>query len=202
MQRQQVSELVATWAIGKACMLARWNETQSCKPNSIRPRRRFDSSKPNASANSPRNTRPSIAPMISMIPGSRRPQKETRTTTGPSRSEAKRLLALTGTRRTNRLAQDAKVCDCCGKPLADLGHTDDSEQIEIETTVYRRVIRRKRYRRLVTVRIGNEPSPRRCHRSSFPRASMARACGSICCWKSFTCSGQCTAPSSSFGFWE
>jgi transposase len=45
------------------------------------------------------------------------------------------------------LPEDSKVCDCCGKPLADLGHSDDSEQIEIETTVYRRVIRRKRYRR-------------------------------------------------------
>jgi transposase len=45
------------------------------------------------------------------------------------------------------LPEDAKVCDCCGKPLADLGQRDDSGQIEIETTVYRRVVRRKRYRR-------------------------------------------------------
>ena len=45
------------------------------------------------------------------------------------------------------LPEDAKICDCCGNPLADLGHRDDSEQIEIETTVYRRVIRRKRFRR-------------------------------------------------------
>lgn len=45
------------------------------------------------------------------------------------------------------LADDAKVCDGCGKPLADLGTSDDSEQIEIETTVYRRVVRRQRYRR-------------------------------------------------------
>ncbi len=44
------------------------------------------------------------------------------------------------------LAEDAKVCDCCGKPLADLGYSDDCEQIEIETIVYRRVTRRKRYR--------------------------------------------------------
>ncbi len=43
-------------------------------------------------------------------------------------------------------AGDAKICDCCGKPLADLGLTDAVEQIEIETIVYRRVIRRKRYR--------------------------------------------------------
>jgi len=45
------------------------------------------------------------------------------------------------------LPDDAKVCDCCGKPLADLGYEDDGEQIEIETVVYRRVVRRKRYRR-------------------------------------------------------
>jgi transposase len=45
------------------------------------------------------------------------------------------------------LTEDAKVCACCGKPLADLGQSDASEQIEIETTVYRRVVRRKRYRR-------------------------------------------------------
>ncbi len=45
------------------------------------------------------------------------------------------------------LPEHAKVCDCCGKPLVDLGHSDDREQIEIETKVYRRVVRRKRYRR-------------------------------------------------------
>ena len=45
------------------------------------------------------------------------------------------------------LPEDALVCACCGKPFEDLGHSDDSEQIEIETTVYRKVVRRKRYRR-------------------------------------------------------
>ena len=44
------------------------------------------------------------------------------------------------------LSEDEKVCDCCGKPFADLGQSDASEQIEIETIVYRRVVRRKRYR--------------------------------------------------------
>jgi transposase len=42
---------------------------------------------------------------------------------------------------------DAKLCSCCGKPLEDLGSNDDGWQIEIETTVYRKVVRRKRYRR-------------------------------------------------------
>jgi transposase len=45
------------------------------------------------------------------------------------------------------LPEDAKVCACCGKPLADLGQSEAVEQIEIETIVYRRVSRRKRYRR-------------------------------------------------------
>ena len=44
------------------------------------------------------------------------------------------------------LPEDAKVCAGCGKPLVDLGFSEDREQIEIETTVYRRVVRRKRYR--------------------------------------------------------
>jgi transposase len=45
------------------------------------------------------------------------------------------------------LPKDAKTCACCGKPLADLGQTEPCEQIEIETILYRRVVRRKRYRR-------------------------------------------------------
>jgi transposase len=45
------------------------------------------------------------------------------------------------------VSEEAKVCACCGKPLADIGCTEDGEQIEIETTVFRRVVRRKRYRR-------------------------------------------------------
>ena len=45
------------------------------------------------------------------------------------------------------LPENFKVCDGCGQPLADLGYKGDSGQIEIETTVYRRVTRRKRYRR-------------------------------------------------------
>lgn len=45
------------------------------------------------------------------------------------------------------LPEEEKVCDGCGKPLSDLGQSEPSEQIEIEFTVFRRVIRRKRYRR-------------------------------------------------------
>lgn len=44
------------------------------------------------------------------------------------------------------LPDDAKVCRCCGKPFANLGLSDATEQIEIETVVYRQTTRRKRYR--------------------------------------------------------
>lgn len=40
-----------------------------------------------------------------------------------------------------------KLCVCCGKPLADLGFKDSGELLEIETVVYRKVIRRRRLRR-------------------------------------------------------
>jgi transposase len=42
---------------------------------------------------------------------------------------------------------DERVCGRCGKPLANMGETDDSEQVEIELTVYRRRTRRRRYRK-------------------------------------------------------
>lgn len=45
------------------------------------------------------------------------------------------------------LGENQKLCDCCGKPLADLGFKDDGEQLEIETAVYRKVVRRRRLRR-------------------------------------------------------
>ena len=42
------------------------------------------------------------------------------------------------------------VCPCCGLPLRPLSDTEDSEQIEIEVSAYRRVIHRRRYRRTCT----------------------------------------------------
>jgi transposase len=39
------------------------------------------------------------------------------------------------------------VCPDCGQPFVPHGYTDDSEEIEIEVSAYRRVIRRRRYRR-------------------------------------------------------
>ena len=39
------------------------------------------------------------------------------------------------------------LCPDCGRPFVSHGYSDDSEQIEIEVGAYRRVIRRRRYRR-------------------------------------------------------
>jgi len=44
------------------------------------------------------------------------------------------------------VAQHRRVCPRCGKPMREMGETEDSEQIEIEVEIYRRVLRRKRYR--------------------------------------------------------
>lgn len=50
------------------------------------------------------------------------------------------------------LPPDECVCGRCGKPMQDLGHTEDSEQVEMEVTVYRHRLRRRRYRRTCTCR--------------------------------------------------
>jgi transposase len=42
---------------------------------------------------------------------------------------------------------DKCVCGRCGKPFADMGQTEDSEQVEFEVVIYRRRIRRRRYRK-------------------------------------------------------
>jgi transposase len=47
------------------------------------------------------------------------------------------------------------VCGRCGKPFADMGQTEDSEQVEVEFTVYRRRVCRRRYRKTC-----NCPGPR------------------------------------------
>jgi transposase len=48
------------------------------------------------------------------------------------------------------LPPEQSVCPCCGLPLRRLSDTEDSEQIEIEVSAYRRVIHRWRYRRTCT----------------------------------------------------
>ena len=50
-------------------------------------------------------------------------------------------------RRTVDLHESTKACGDCGRPLESLGCREDGEQLEIKTIVYRRVVRRHRYRR-------------------------------------------------------
>jgi len=47
------------------------------------------------------------------------------------------------------------LCGRCGKPFADMGQTEDSEQVEFEFVFYRRRVRRRRYRQTC-----NCPGPR------------------------------------------
>ena len=42
---------------------------------------------------------------------------------------------------------DQQICATCQEPLAPMSDTEDSEQIEIEVKAYRRLIRRRRYRK-------------------------------------------------------
>jgi len=44
------------------------------------------------------------------------------------------------------LPEQDRVCRACGLPFAELGETEDSEQIEIDVRAYRRIYRRRRYR--------------------------------------------------------
>ncbi len=50
------------------------------------------------------------------------------------------------------VAEESKVCGCCGLSMESIGHSDEHEQIEMETIIYRRVVRRKRYRRTCACR--------------------------------------------------
>lgn len=50
---------------------------------------------------------------------------------------------------------DECVCGRCGKPFSDMGQTEDSEQVEFEFVIYRRRVRRRRYRKTC-----NCPGPR------------------------------------------
>ena len=53
-------------------------------------------------------------------------------------------------RNSSNCLPSNRVCPCCGLPLLPLSDTEDSEQIEIEVSAYRRVIHRRRYRRTCT----------------------------------------------------
>jgi transposase len=66
---------------------------------------------------------------------------------GPKRRDYTHLPAREVFRE---LPAEQCVCPGCGQPLLPLSDTEDSEQIEIEVSAYRRVIHRRRYRRTCT----------------------------------------------------
>src|SRR3954471_3687064 len=66
---------------------------------------------------------------------------------GPKRRD---YSQLPGREEFVELPPEQAVCPCCGLPLLPLSDTEDAEQIEIEVSAYRRVIRRRRYRRTCT----------------------------------------------------
>jgi transposase len=90
------------------------------------------------------------APLEPAVPKNKRGQQPGRP--APKRRDYSHLPAR---EQLLDLPEDAKVCACCGEPLADLGQSDPCEQIEIETILYRRVVRRRRYRR--TCQCKNQP---------------------------------------------
>ena len=53
-------------------------------------------------------------------------------------------------RRSSNCLPSNVVCPDCGQPFVPHGYTEDGEEIEIEVGAYRRVIRRRRYRRTCT----------------------------------------------------
>jgi transposase len=73
----------------------------------------------------------------------KRPRGQQRGRPGPQRRDHGHLPAR---EEFIDLPEPECVCQNCGKPLAAMNDTEDSEQIEIDVKAYRRVIRRRRYR--------------------------------------------------------
>lgn len=63
----------------------------------------------------------------------------------PARRDYSRLPAITEVRI---LPPERACCPCCQQPFAPGGFEEDSSVVEIEVKAYRRVIRRRRYRRV------------------------------------------------------
>jgi transposase len=72
-----------------------------------------------------------------------RPRGQQRGRPGPQRRDFSHLPVR---EETSELPEAERVCPHCGLPLAACG-AEEAEQIEIETIVYRRVTRRRRYQR-------------------------------------------------------
>lgn len=82
---------------------------------------------------------------VSQIPQRKRGQQPGNT--GPKRRNYSHLPVREG---FSELPPEQRVCSQCGNPFLPCGGTEDSEQIEIEVSAYRRVIHRRRYQRTCT----------------------------------------------------
>ena len=74
--------------------------------------------------------------------GRSRPRGQQRGAPGHGRSRQAQLPV-----RTEDVELDSPACPICGQPLSAFAGTDDCEVVEIEVRAYRRLIRRRRYRR-------------------------------------------------------
>src|SRR3954467_4484044 len=81
---------------------------------------------------------------------SRRPKRNRGQQPGNPGPKRRDYSHLPGREELVELPPERSVCPCCGLPLLPLSDTEDSEQIEIGVSAYRRVIHRRRYRRACT----------------------------------------------------
>jgi transposase len=76
------------------------------------------------------------------VAGARRRRGQQRGVSGHGRTRLEHLPVV-----TEEIALDSAACPACGAPLDPFPGTDDCEVLEVEVRAYRRVIRRRRYRR-------------------------------------------------------
>jgi transposase len=77
-------------------------------------------------------------------PTPKKPRGQQRGKPGPKRRDHSHLPAA---EEVLELPADQQRCSCCGLPFEPFPGTEDSEILEVEVKAYRRVIRRRRYRR-------------------------------------------------------
>jgi transposase len=88
------------------------------------------------------------------------PRGQRRGRPGPKRRDYRHLPVREDLRELPELE---RVCPTCGLPLTTCG-AEESEQVEIETVIYRRIIRRRRYQRTCSC-----PGPRTVTASAVPK---------------------------------
>ena len=78
------------------------------------------------------------------VPAAKRPRGQQSGKPGPSRRDYSHLPAV---ETVLELPAEQQRCRCCGLPLEPFAGSEDSEILEVDVKAYRRVIRRRRYRR-------------------------------------------------------